>query len=482
MKELAKRDLFFLLVYVLGVKVADNDWCFDRCREFQSDPDGYLDLWPRDHFKTTIITVAGSIQEILRDPEITIGIFSFNRSAAKACLRSIKWHFESNEKLKYLFPEVCYENPANQSPKWSEDEGIIVKRNNFVKEATVEAWGLIDSMPTGKHYALRVYDDVVTADSVNTVDMIKKTTDAFALSMNLGSSVGGIDRKRAVGTRYSYNDTYSELMRRKVFKERIYMATKDGKIDGEPWLFTKEMLQQKIEAMGPYIASCQLFNSPIMDGDQVFREEDLRFWDLRMEHLDRMNIYIVVDPANEKKTTSDYTVMWVVGLAGDGNYYVIDCVRDRLSPDEKIRALFNLVREYKPKNVGYEKYGMQSDIEMMKMEMARELLYFNIVPLGGNVKKNDRIKKLQPLFAAHKIYLPTKLYRVDSSGKTRDYIEEFIKEEYLQFPYMKHDDMLDCLARILDEKLETWQPQLQSSIEIIEGKEDTEYDYDVYGG
>jgi hypothetical protein len=94
--------------------------------------------------------------EHLNDPEITVGIFSHTRPIAKAFLRQIKREFETNEQLKALFPEILYANPAAESPKWSEDEGITVKRSSNPKEATVEAWGLVDGQPTSKHYRLLI--------------------------------------------------------------------------------------------------------------------------------------------------------------------------------------------------------------------------------------------------------------------------------------------------------------------------------------
>jgi len=44
-------------------------------------------------FQVTIITFGLTIQDILNDPDITIGIFSFTRPAAKEnYLRRIKWN------------------------------------------------------------------------------------------------------------------------------------------------------------------------------------------------------------------------------------------------------------------------------------------------------------------------------------------------------------------------------------------------------
>jgi len=139
-RKLACDDLFWLLVYVLGRKDAIHPWVFARCYEVQAAPNGFLDLWPRGHYKSTIITFALTIQEILKDREKTIGIFSFSRPIAKQFLRQIKIEFETNGLLRSLFPDVLWENPHKESNKWSEDEGLIVRRKTNPKESTIEAW------------------------------------------------------------------------------------------------------------------------------------------------------------------------------------------------------------------------------------------------------------------------------------------------------------------------------------------------------
>ena len=162
MRDLAKRDLFFLLTNILNRVDVDRDWLYERCSEVQAEPDGCLDLWFREGYKSTIITYGLTIQDILNEPDVTVGIFSYNRPTAKAFLRQIKREFELNELLKDLFPDVLWKNPASDAPKWSEDEGIIVRRSVNPKESTVEAWGLVDGQPTGRHFRRMIYDDVVT--------------------------------------------------------------------------------------------------------------------------------------------------------------------------------------------------------------------------------------------------------------------------------------------------------------------------------
>jgi hypothetical protein len=79
-----------------------------------------------------------------------------------------------------------------------------VKRQSNSKESTVEAHGLVDGQPTGKHFKIRCYDDVVVPSSVTSPDMIQKTTEAWELSDNLGALGGTF---RIAGTRYHFNDT-----------------------------------------------------------------------------------------------------------------------------------------------------------------------------------------------------------------------------------------------------------------------------------
>ena len=180
-------DRFYLLTVLCRRADAIQEWICARAREVEDEPDGYLDLWAREHYKSTLITYAGVLQEILIDPEITVGIFSHTRPIAKAFLRQIKRELEANEELKGIYSDVLWSDPQGEAPTWSEDNGLVVKRTGNPKESTIEAWGLVDGQPTSKHYALMVYDDVVTIGSVTTPEMIEKVTNAWEISRNLAA-------------------------------------------------------------------------------------------------------------------------------------------------------------------------------------------------------------------------------------------------------------------------------------------------------
>lgn len=451
--EWCKRDLFFLLRYGLHRKDADNDWVFARCREVQAEPDGHLDLWSRGHYKSTIITFALTIQDILNDPEVTFGIFSHTRPIAKAFLRQIKQEFERNEELKTWFPDILYADPQSESPKWSEDEGITVKRIGNPKEATVEAWGVVDGQPTSKHFKKMLFDDVVVPASVTTPEMIAKTNEALSLAFNLGSTN---HKRRFAGTRYHFNDSYKMVIERGTAKPRVYPATVDGTVDGEPVFLTRQALADKRAEQGPYVFGCQMLLDPTADETQGFKEEWIKFATARPRG---QNIVLLFDPASAKKKHSDYTAGWAIGLGSDRNIYIHDMVRDRLSLTERAQLYIAWHRKWRPIAVGIERYGMMADIEYLKEVQEQENYRFEVTELAGLMAKNDRIRRLVPWFEKGRIYLHPKLAKANYEGRTVDLTKAFIDEEFKAFPVAAHDDMLDALSRFLDDNLPIAWPQ-----------------------
>lgn len=434
----------------------------------QAEPNGYLDLWSREHYKSAIITFAKSIQDILAshgdDPlpewqgrEVTIGIFSHSRGIAKRFLRQIKFEFESNDLLAEWFPDILWANPHRDAPKWSEDDGIIVRRKSNPAEATVEAWGVVDGQPIGKHFLVLVYDDVVVPESVTTPDMMAKTSEMLSLSYALGAEGG---HRRWIGTRYHQNDAYRTILDRGTAKPRIRLLTDDGTATGTPVLRSREWVEQKRRDMGPYLFSSQMLQNPTADETQGFREEWLRYHD--GFRRDGLNVYLLFDPAGSKGKRSDYTAGWVVGLGPDRNVYVLDIIRDRLNLTQRAQLVMGWHRKYQPIRQGgvrYERYGLMADIEHIQHIQAEQNYRFEVVEVGGALPKNDRIKRLIPYFEQGRIILPRSLYYTDAEGKTRDLVQEFIEQEYKPFPVPVHDDMLDALARLVEPDLPLIWPQ-----------------------
>jgi len=461
MRWLCRNDLYFLVRHVC--RRADmegserlGDWLFDRAREVQADPDFHLDLWSRGHYKSTLITFGMTLFDILRgygnDPvgkvvEPTTVIFSHTRGIAKAFLRQIKAELSGNDLLKQLFPDILWATPEREAPKWSEDDGLIFKRKSNPKESCLEAWGLVDGQPTSKHFDVMVYDDVVTLASVSTPDMVSKTNEAWEMSLNLGS-IEPI--RRYVGTRYAFNDTWRHIIDRATPQVRLKAATADGTPYGEPVMLSQKQFSDRWREMGPYVGASQLLQNPVADAIQGFKREWLRFHEITEPKKTTFNKYLLVDPASEKKRSSDFTAIAVIGLGADKNIYLLDAIRDRLSLKERAAAVMQLHQKWRPRMVGYEKYGLQADIEYLKEVQKADNYRFEVTEVGGTMPKNDRIRRLIPYAAEQRLYLPMDLYRTCYDGRTYDIVKQLIEEEMIAFPVGVHDDLLDALARLFD--------------------------------
>lgn len=419
---LGVNDRFFLITGLCRRIDALHPWLFTRCREVEADPDDHLDLWARYHYKSTIITFAGAIQEILIDPEITIAIFSHTRPIAAAFLQQIMQEFERNDYLKQVYPDVLWDNPRTEAPIWGMQRGIVVKRRSNPKEATIEAHGLVDGQPTSRHYKLRIYDDVVTDKSVTNVEMIRKTTEKWELSDNLASTKSA--RKWHAGTRYNFGDTYGIIIEEgRGIKPRIYPATHDGTLKGNP-VFLSEKRWAEIKGIQRRTVSAQMLLNPVAGNEAIFQTSWFKTYLIRPTI---MNIYIMVDPSKGRGARSDRTAIAVVGIDVAGNKYLLDGVRHRMKLSERWQILKNLYVKWRDATgtqviiVGYERYGKDTEDEVIEEWQERDGVAFELVELNwareGGQSKKDRVERLEPDMKRGAFYLPGVVYHPDYGGK-----------------------------------------------------------------
>ena len=429
LRFLACYDLYFLLTRLMNRRDANHPWLYDRIREFEREPDGRLDLWARDHYKSTIITFAGTIQEILRNPEITIGVFSHTRPIATNFVRQIKTEFENNVVLQDLFPFIRAPKGTDARP-WGESM-LCVKRQGNPKEQTLEAWGIVQGQPTSKHFDLRIYDDLVTPESVTGPDMIKKTTDAFVLSENLGTRGG---RARAIGTRYHHNDTYATLIDREVFKPRVHAATHNGQPDGRPVFLTQAELDRKRRTMGSYIFGCQMLQSPSPDEGAIFKRDWIQYYTVRPAKFDRL--LLSLDCSFKDKADSDYVVAQAWGQLG-ANAYLVDQVRGIWDFVETLKQFIAFVKRYPEaqEKLIEDKANGPAVIATLKHDIL------GIIPVEPFGSKSARAYAVSPYWESLNVWLP--------APSIAPFAMDTFEQELLQFPVVSHDDQVDAMTQAL---------------------------------
>ena len=188
--------------------------------------------------------------------------------------------------------------------------------------------------------------------------------------------------------------------------------------------------------------------------DQIFSEEDInegyykgntRFdessdsWYIQLDDGTKkyINIYIGVDPASSISNYSDFSVIMVIGVTSEFDYYVLEYWRKRVLPMECADQIFKFVKQYSPvKRVNIETIAYQEMLrDYVYKRSKREGLFIPGIEKGikgyGNQKKKDRLfEGLQPMFKQGAVHLKKNHH-------------EFIGE-LLDFPKGSHDDCIDA--------------------------------------
>lgn len=249
-----------------------------------------------------------------------------------------------------------------------------------------------------------------------------------------------------------------------------FMQVKIPALDGSGksyWEYKEPAAKlESFRAAQPDVFQAQYQQEPKKPGGDEFKYEWIQRYSPLNDYSD-MNVYILVDPANSKKDSADWTAFMVVGLAPDNNYYLLDMVRDKLNSTERVDRVFAMHKKWnalagKPPKVGYESYGMQSDLHYIQKAQQAANYRFPLIEMKGKLSKPERIRRLIPLFEQKRFYLPLVLMYRNYADETRDIVDDFIKHEYSIFPAPApaHDDMLDALARICDPDLNALFPRI----------------------
>ena len=231
-----------------------------------------------------------------------------------------------------------------------------------------------------------------------------------------------------------------------------------------PKRLTRQVLDDLNTDLGEYNYAGQILQEPVPIGGGDFKQSWVQYYAPGGCKPREMNICILVDPAGgedlnkKKKKLSDWTAMVVVGFAPDNNKYLLDIVRDRLNPTERVNTLFMLHRKWnelsgKSPKVGYERYGMMSDTHYIAEKKKQDAYNFPLIELGGNISKEERIKRLVPDLQNGHWFFPQSLIYVDGEGRRFDLVQEIVQSEMPNFPRARYDDMIDALSRIYEPEL-----------------------------
>jgi predicted phage terminase large subunit-like protein len=152
--------------------------------------------------------------------------------------------------------------------------------------------------------------------------------------------------------------------------------------------------------------------------------------------LGALTVFVVVDPASRAKEANDYTVILALGV-WEGRLFVLHVVRERLTIDEIIPRLGEVVNRWKPDGIGIEANGFQ--LALVK-EARKKPWGFAVAELDPEGK--DKLARALPAIIAAEhgqVYLP------ESADWLGDFLAELV--QYTGDDKVDpHDDQVDALA------------------------------------
>lgn len=268
LRSLAKTNLYFLCKGVLGFKDMSADFHGYRCAQIDNLHLPYgrqMDLWPRGHLKTHIITMGKSIQEYLNNNDVRILLASASKDGAQKNLRKIKQIFETNTLLHWLFPECI---PNTKSDRWTETEATLPRKANHA-EPTFKVIG-VGGHITGWHFDVIRKDDLIDEKTERSPEVMEKIIDWHLVMKNLlEGPAAGIDH--VIGTRWAMFDLYQYIIKNEPEYTVNCFGTwpMDGPNAGQPYWperFKREDLLA-LREKDPYKFACSRGDQPILMSD-----------------------------------------------------------------------------------------------------------------------------------------------------------------------------------------------------------------------
>lgn len=415
-------------------------------------------MFPRGHLKSEIANYAVNMQEIVRDSSVRIMVRSGEEGLAEKLISMVKATFENNPEFRAYYHHLG--PPAFKEAVWSNEALQVLTPHRRSADPTLSAVSIMGSA-TGYHVDYSVFDDCVTLDNVNTQDTIKKKLrdTAFINDKKV--------RLMNIGTIYRDNDAHSMFIRPGgglyPFSSFIVATVLDaaGKPIWPEGMNERELAKRKAFCGDDeYFYYCQYWNNPFIGRVEGFnaawlQDPYLGEPETIAEELG-LEICVTVDGASKTRKKNDYTTVIVQGQTPDcSRRYVLDGLRDRIPYDKAPKVLVDIAEKWQRvarKAKGGFKFGIEQVAfveyleEAMRSEMRRRGISFEIKPLKhGNKSKEDRIRKLMPLYSAGMILLPAKVLKTASDGTSYDLVEVY-RDEYAKFPRASHDDLMDAHA------------------------------------
>lgn len=478
LRRRCKEDLFFLAYGPLQYDLLSEGFHGHVARWMKSQWGwrNRMILLPRDHYKSTIVTISDSVQMALPNvanvqaypyslgPNIKLLLSHEVREKAAKFLYEVTAAFTKKPLMLALFPEVIPSKRVHRINKWE----LELPNTSHHKEPTFDTIGA-GGAAQGGHYNWLKLDDLVGEDARDSETVMGRVLLWFD---NVNSLLTRLrfDGWDLIGTRWAYHDVYSHAMKRygidvsrsvlgcvpqkeidKYQNGRLAVYARGAIEKGKP-LFPEEFPIEELNVLrkSPMVWAAQYANNPLESGLNEFNYP-LKFYNVDARgnvvvfggeggsftrRLRELDICIFTDPSMGESSQSDPSGIVVTGTDAQLNIFILETVKARLRPPDFIDELTRLFHKYDPRVISIEEVAFSAVYRYWLEERAtRSGISMPIRPYkpGSKKSKDARIRGLTHYFSTGQVYVAESMYD--------------FRDEYEQYPMTDDEHLLDALAQ-----------------------------------
>jgi len=421
----------------------EQQWFHDDWSKAMDTISRLLIVAPRNHGKTSQV-IGRTIWELGRNHNLRIKIACASDGRAKERLFEITQNILYNPRVKEVFPTLL----PDENAQWNVHK-IHVQRTALHKDASVEAVG-ITSTATGGRCDLLIPDDVVDRRNALSFPALRAQIKQAWLSdwtnlLNPDSRVWGIC------TLWHKDDLNHMLMDNPAYTTLFYAVPQNF---GSLWVgkWPEEALRTRHAEIGSVEFNRGFRNQAIDTESQVINPDWLIYRDLTEDEefqcrVDQMFFFNSYDTATAPTGNKEQDFSASVTIAVDvdaAKIYVIDAWHARRSLQKMSTSVWNEANKYHPFRIVIEKVGQSSLHEwVLNNHPQLEQIIETATP---KISKTLRLLGCTPLFERGQIIFSKHL---DPNQPTWDIGRGSIIHELEDFPFAKHDDLVDALSQAI---------------------------------
>lgn len=400
---------------------------------------------PRDHAKTSNV-VGRVIWELGKNPNLRTKVVCASDGRAKERLFEIDQHLTDNQRVTEVFPHL---KPDPTAP-WNAHK-LVIQRKARHRDASVEALG-ITSTATGGRADLLIADDVVDRRNALSFPALREQIKQ-AWKADWTNLLEPDSRVWYICTLWHPGDLSHELMDNKAYHVLRYDIDEGfGAIWPDKW--SESALRIRYDEIQSIEFNRAFRNQAIDLESAMIQPVWFKFCDLRHDQRfnelleqDKLVFLTSYDPAGTPtgNKNQDYSAGCIGAIDTErGDLYVVDAWHQRISVKTLAETIFQEAVRYEPWQVLIEKVGQATVDEWVINEHPEMEGLVKVTK--PKVSKSMRLLGATPLMEKGKVIFSAHL---DPNGELSDPSRGSLVDELQEFPFGKHDDMVDSFSQLV---------------------------------